>query len=394
MKRAEMYGGIPYLPEEILRNILKRLPVKSLVRFRCVSRLWKNHINAPSFIIDHLSYSNHQTPSLITDFEGTSNLHSLDLDMELRGVLDGHPTGSIRPDRILGCCHGLLCVQTSQLEVVPLTLSMWNPAIRGVMPVPRSRTQSRVIDYKVGFGFSPSLDGYKIVIIYTGSDHVSLVVRGVEVYSLATNSWKDIEFDILDRRCLIKESLNVNGSIFWLATNLLEFEEDEGWRINTPLALVSFDIASEEFKLMPTPPLFEGVAKLAVYEKRLALLHSTFDPNSSNSVIDLWVIEEGIGVSWSKKFTFGPYPYYLQPLTICRNQIIGAVSYFEKVQCLEEEEEGVIKVKKAKTDDIYLINLTSNEFKVIAGSRYGDTGRCFEYVESLLSPSNIQFGNA
>ncbi|CAH9142005.1 unnamed protein product [Cuscuta epithymum] len=165
--------------------------------------------------------------------------------------------------------------------------------------------------------------------------------------------------------------------MFWFARNRLEFEE----------SIVSFDLALEEFKVIPAPALFRGEAKLAVYEERLALLHSSFAPNSSNYVIDLWVIEEGIGASWSKKFTFGPYPYSLQPLTICRNHIVGVVSYIGMYHMEEEWE------KRGKTNYIFIINISSNEFKVTNDRKRGYTGRSFEYVESLLSPSNILLGN-
>ncbi|CAH9094776.1 unnamed protein product [Cuscuta epithymum] len=300
--------------------------------------------------------------------------------MELRCFLDGHPTGFIGTSTIVGSCNGLLCVQTRVFHTLPPTLYILNPAIREVMQVPRIRTTSDVVGYSFGFGFSPSVNDYKIVIIYMGAlvGHNVMIGR-VAVCSLTTKSWKDIEFGIVKGRSFCSQSLNVDGSIFWLARNVLIFE---GWKF-IALALVSFDLALEEFKVIPTPlSRGEGVAKLAVYEKRLALLHSSFAPNS---VIDLWVIEEGIGASWSKMFTFGPYPYHLRPLTICRSQIVGTIFYTGKFQFMEEEGE-----KKEKKDDIFFINLTSNEFKVIADRRYGRSGCSFEYVESLLSPSNIE----
>ncbi|KAJ0469115.1 putative F-box domain-containing protein [Helianthus annuus] len=41
------------LPSEIIFNILSRMPVKSLARFRCVSKLWCDYIDDPYLKIIH-----------------------------------------------------------------------------------------------------------------------------------------------------------------------------------------------------------------------------------------------------------------------------------------------------------------------------------------------------
>lgn len=44
----------PLLPEELVREILLRLPVKSLVQFKCVCKLWKTLISNSQFAKSHL----------------------------------------------------------------------------------------------------------------------------------------------------------------------------------------------------------------------------------------------------------------------------------------------------------------------------------------------------
>lgn len=41
------------LPSDIIIDILSRLPIKSLARFRCISKLWCEHIDDPYFDIIH-----------------------------------------------------------------------------------------------------------------------------------------------------------------------------------------------------------------------------------------------------------------------------------------------------------------------------------------------------
>ncbi|KAI6686255.1 hypothetical protein NL676_032168 [Syzygium grande] len=45
------------VPEDLLVEILKRVPVKSLCRFRCVSTQWRSLISGPRFVDAHLAHS-------------------------------------------------------------------------------------------------------------------------------------------------------------------------------------------------------------------------------------------------------------------------------------------------------------------------------------------------
>ncbi|GFP82038.1 F-box protein at3g17710 [Phtheirospermum japonicum] len=49
------------IPEDIIRTILSRLPVKSLLRFRTVSKSWNTMISDPRFARLHLEPSDQET---------------------------------------------------------------------------------------------------------------------------------------------------------------------------------------------------------------------------------------------------------------------------------------------------------------------------------------------
>ncbi|XP_052184040.1 F-box/kelch-repeat protein At3g06240-like isoform X3 [Diospyros lotus] len=53
-----------YLPQELLFEIFKRLPLKSLLRIRSVSKSWRSLISNPQFITLHRDYNNNNTHML------------------------------------------------------------------------------------------------------------------------------------------------------------------------------------------------------------------------------------------------------------------------------------------------------------------------------------------
>ncbi|KAK4727087.1 hypothetical protein R3W88_032004 [Solanum pinnatisectum] len=44
-------------PEDLIREILLKLPVKALLRFKCVCKNWYTLIKNPCFIREHLNFS-------------------------------------------------------------------------------------------------------------------------------------------------------------------------------------------------------------------------------------------------------------------------------------------------------------------------------------------------
>ncbi|XP_054778160.1 putative F-box protein At5g62060 [Prosopis cineraria] len=327
--------AVRYLPEEIIRNILRRLPVKSLIRFQCVCKHWKNLIKSPSFIADHLHHSNHQNPLLLFDYRDHNramNLRLLECEMKFHGVqneasVDSHTT--------------------------------WIIATREARQI--------VIDYLkcyryTRFGFSPILNDYKIVIIFPHIwDDPALV------YSVSSSSWKKVDCLFLEHLNLSYESFCVNGVIFWIG----KIDGEDHY------TMLSFDMAMELFTLTPLPPIIshpERRIRLTVYEKKLAVLSLFVSENQNSFVIDLWLMEEGIVTTaerwnWMKKCTSNPLTTSLAPrvcpMAIWRNEII------------------CIAIGGDETKN-FLINITTNEFnRVRCHFSNFHLRRVFNYVESL-----------
>ncbi|TVU08418.1 hypothetical protein EJB05_41822, partial [Eragrostis curvula] len=85
----EVDGSRVSLPEEIIFDVLSWLPLKSLTRFRCVSKGWRTLISDPAFIATHKS---RDAPLLVGSFAVPHdpcpmNTHNFDEAPELR-VMD------------------------------------------------------------------------------------------------------------------------------------------------------------------------------------------------------------------------------------------------------------------------------------------------------------------
>ncbi|KAK4259392.1 hypothetical protein QN277_005730 [Acacia crassicarpa] len=317
MREKGVNSDIPFLPQEIIGNILKRLPAKTLIRFQCVCREWRNLFRTKSFIADHLGHSNHQNPCLLfhcCDWCDSRNLYCLDSEMQVWEFPKPPLHDYLKPYKIVGSCNGLLCVQSNDSHVSPHPLLVWNPSIREVRPVPAFNFHQDYEDYNIGFGFSPIINDYKIVIAsqcYTG-------ISAVQVYSLISGSWREVKFSLNCTECLSDESVTVNGIMFWLGSKRVGKDTDDH-----EVQIVSFDLANEVFTSIAIPEL-PGWTTLTVYEEKVALV--SYMTNSELSV-HLWVMEEGVHASgeiwsWTKRYTSNPYPCWLYLETIWRNEIV------------------------------------------------------------------------
>ncbi|KAI9075529.1 hypothetical protein K1719_042507 [Acacia pycnantha] len=216
-----MNSDVLFLPHEIIRNILKRLP------------------------------STHQNPSLLLECNGINiplhwRLNLLDCGLQVPGVQNSPSNNSLRNAGIVGSCNGLVCLEIHQFNKRPHSLSLWNPATTAVRYVPRTRTGISYFDDCVtGFGFSSIVNDYQIVRTYA---EFYDVVTKVEVFSLNRMTWK-----LVGEKKEGEDNIDFQEDVFYV-------EEVED-RVNV---IVSFDIAKEVFTVIPWPEV-DGDAEMRVH---------------------------------------------------------------------------------------------------------------------------------
>ncbi|XP_074284077.1 F-box protein CPR1-like [Silene latifolia] len=198
-----------YLSDDlILHEILIRLPVKSILRFKIVSKLWYSTLSSSKFANYHLMKFRISPPSApvntlfiescrnyylfsYNDAKNSGKLKDkcvkLDIDFGVEGYFN-----------FTGCCNGLICLTHDSDKFFVL----WNPATRKLHkyesdvflnpfnvlnPNPRIAT---------GFGYVSSVDDYKYVRILTLSlETVPVNSNIVHIFSIRKNKWRKIDFD-------------------------------------------------------------------------------------------------------------------------------------------------------------------------------------------------------
>uniref|UniRef100_A0A2N9F4C0 F-box domain-containing protein n=1 Tax=Fagus sylvatica TaxID=28930 RepID=A0A2N9F4C0_FAGSY len=270
------------LPEEVILEILSRLPVKPLLRFRCVSKPWLARIDSQEFIKLHLKQSlktnTNRSLLLIDCYLYSSDFDSLDRAIELDHPLKTPQIGT----EILGSCNGLLCLYNSGEDAV-----LWNPSTRkykklpvSMMEVPHDVRVCRSVTY--GFGYDEKSDDYK-------GSRLSLlfVINPCSFGTLAS------------------------GALHWLVNPKVKSD-----RTNLILA---FDLAVEEYRLVPQPDFYDKNSSMdvGVLGGCLTILCHRYRHR-----LDVWVMKEyGVKDSWMKLFSV------TQPETIRSFDYVRPVAY-------------------------------------------------------------------
>ncbi|XP_048128393.1 F-box/kelch-repeat protein At3g23880-like [Rhodamnia argentea] len=302
------------LPREMVLEILKRLPVKPLMRFKCVSKSWRLMIDDPDFVAMHLKHSalggtnwylllkvrypsREQKSSLYPD-------KSLTVDSQIEiEVPFVSPTANYS---FVGSCNGLICVSEKNTEHGSWTFFLWNLFTRKYKAVQSSSLNFAETRTVLGFGYSDRINDYKVVRITHCRDKYGGFWRGlvseVEVYSLSTDTWRAVEFDRGCKLCDLS-TVSFNGNLHWMS---ILADGDCSWCCGS---ITTFGVADEVFNEMPLPKSLVGVpsveVNLEVLNGSLVLLISHV--NWRNLVIckcDVWVMTEyGMPESWTKLHT-------------------------------------------------------------------------------------------
>ncbi|XP_058198515.1 F-box/kelch-repeat protein At3g06240-like [Rhododendron vialii] len=290
------------LPPEIIADVLSRLPVKPLCRFKCVSPSWNSLISSPNFAQTHFNRTHTGNPdrhllrNIILQSTNGQDLYIVDLtaNVPFAAKLDLpslQPPEDKRVD-VLGSCDGLLLF----FHTGRSNFFLVNPSTRECKKLP---SLPFVLNPGHGFysclygvGYDSSTDDYKVVILsyYDESESYPLSdTMIVTVYSLKTNAWRRIQ----DNQYIIHEGITFglyfNGCLHGFF-----------WRDGSYLVL-AFDLADEIFREVPLPASWVNnetrTYELAVVWGCLCLVSI----QRGSRQIEVWTMKDyGVRASWTK----------------------------------------------------------------------------------------------
>ncbi|KAJ7961956.1 F-box protein [Quillaja saponaria] len=312
------------LSEDLVIEILLRLPVKSLIRFKCIRKSWYDLIKSPYFISIHLNHAKlNKNPNLLLQRQHVDTIKpyfSL-LSYETLEVLTDSldiPFGPVRSSSGFFAypCNGIICLYW--FESKPRhgdALALWNPATGESKAIPIFHRPPNVYvdSFYLGFGLDLKSNDYKVVRISTficDSDHddhfnfcnYTTMPRKtqVEVYTLSTDSWRVINTTLpAYPRCHPKSLVYLKGVTMWKASD--DDGSPLGWGENDRVIL-SFDLSDEVFQKSPLPPK-SGIA----YDECVLVINDSIAfvelfGNIGYEWIDIWEMNDSdVERTWTKK---------------------------------------------------------------------------------------------
>lgn len=370
----------PVLPQELIVEILSWLPVKPLMRFRCVSKAWYSLIFHPSFIKLHLQRLPKNTHVLLTfdNYECVTCFTPCSIRRLLENpsstVIDGCHRFKYY-NFVFGVCNGLVCLFDSSHKdgFEEYRIRIWNPATRIMSEdSPHLRLHSgcynagpNSVEWFLGFGYDDWSDTYKVVVILSNTKTHEMEVS-VHCMGDTDTCWRNI---LTCPWFLILGQVGrfVSGSINWITC---------GSTVNGFLVF-SCDLKNETCRYLSAPDApFEIPIALPSLGVLKGCLCASFNQKSHFVV---WIMREfGVETSWTQLLNVSYQHLQLNPIHGYINITILYVS----------EDEDVFFLASHQDAEFILYDQRNNRI-----SRTGDFNNChkssassYDYVPSLVLP--------
>ncbi|XP_058745299.1 F-box/kelch-repeat protein At3g23880-like [Vicia villosa] len=319
----------PFLPEELIREILSRLSVKSLLQFKRVCKLWKTLISDSQFAKSHLQISRITTQQLVFSvIEEPYKIASFSLEPLFENSSTSVEPVTLRSMKnnqrcIIGSCNGLLCVFNSSQN----TVKLWNPSIRF-----KSNKSPQAVspDWHImhyGFGYDQVNEKYKVLLV--ARNKYNFTQSLTKTYTFGENIWKTIpNFSFRPTKRIGKF---VNGTLSWMVYKGGPNIFDQFMNI------FSFDLEKETYREMLLPQIDGDNVHI---HRTLYVLSDCLCVWDVNGVV--WSMKEyGVVESWTKLLII-PYKkiilqnqlYYVEPLFISDNSVLLMRTKFSQFHLL------------------------------------------------------------
>ncbi|CAJ2660342.1 unnamed protein product [Trifolium pratense] len=345
MKREKDDSIYPYfdnLPEPLTTQILLQLPINTLLICRCVCTNWKMLISEPRFAKLHFQQSPTCfmiRPCDVNDSLVSRTMYLLECDpqkfqigcnnhvklapifkLPLRDTKFKNKKRDNNPLHykflIANSCNGLLCLChpykgnpsvicnpiTGEFIRLPKPTTVTPPSSYKGIDLFRLSPSSLRIEPIVAFGFQPKTNEYKVIklCVINVRRHMnpSFQRLTLQIHTLGTPSWRNVEVDHPIFISSLTHATSVNGTLHWIRFGR--------WQVS----ILCFNFESERLQSFPSAHVFEkneilDKGRISMGELRGFLY--ICDASSPHG-ITMWIMKNyGIGESWTNVYNIDTF---------------------------------------------------------------------------------------
>ncbi|XP_071713284.1 putative F-box protein At1g47790 [Rutidosis leptorrhynchoides] len=385
-----------HIPFEIQTEIIKNLPVISLIRFRSVSKSWKSLIDSSEFIVNYHVNCSQLQHNLLVRYIDAQELYEWNLEDEnYLSIVDDVtfpqnwfplivPTSVKKLGRLplmLGTSQGLFSFYNTPVgsnRHKEMTVVIWNPTIdKSVSVVVPNVFRNYPLDTVVGFGVCPrTMDPMLVKITYSSSclyNMIMCIPFQVEIFTLSSGVWRSSSNNMPRKSLtLSRDQASLDRFIYWLATDRIRKTEGDGYDLNN--IILSFHMISEEFADIYLPDSLArlGNCSLTISELKTSLVVLEINMVGEKREYCVWKMDHGVPNSFKKLFVFKAPE--TSPLNI--HMVIGFRKTGEPMidMLYDTDERNALVVYDPDSDRINYIGIYGVGFPYLATS----------YMETLL----------
>ncbi|PIA63636.1 hypothetical protein AQUCO_00201168v1 [Aquilegia coerulea] len=316
------------VPEDLIVDILTRLPIKTLAKLRCVCKQWSTLLNDSSFVILDRAIQAESSLNLFLASKpkyhkygiSYTNLYCVQGDLNNEesvqienrlDSMDNHDLRYLSCSKVIGSCHGVICLgeRNNKIVIFPYKVCFHGP------------------ESSYGFGYDSTNKDYKLVRL-TNYTNYSIQML---VYSLNDTSYSEYQIFPYDFLNYDEEmGLFFNGALHWLVNS----------KDGLARQIIAFYLGEKVLREFGTPDCVHRNASTTLVIR-------------SNT--EIWVMENyGPSDSWSKLFSIKRTVTNLVPNGCSYIRIMVHVRPF----CFLKNGEVLLKVGK---DDLVLYDENQNE---------------------------------
>ncbi|GAB2228128.1 hypothetical protein Droror1_Dr00009958 [Drosera rotundifolia] len=310
------------VPEDLIIEILSRLPVKSLIRFTSVCKPWSSIIMSDSFVKKQLSCPSNKDVYVLFAELYSERSFSLLLyqtfkpEKRMLELTLPYTLYECRP-WLIDSCDGIICLEIEQADDAQ-AIALWNPALMQFKVILVKDNKGGLL--RASISFDPITKDYKVVcfIAYVLQCNEKSV-DALKVYSLRKGSWRTVGAGDLSRvskynKAFLSYCSSSDGNmVSWVGVSMAGSD-----CLFLKWMLMSFNVSNETFLETPMPIL---PPESDIRSPQYDLTHletmrgcSVFGWRSSNPrTMDLWNLREyGNARSWTKMLSITLVPDLLK----------------------------------------------------------------------------------